>query len=153
MHERGAVVVHVRQQSPLREPEVEDLHEAVRSQHHVLRLHVAVDDARGLRRGERRRHLERDAALDGDRSARQAGACAARHDGNLVPRRDPDDLRHLLRVHGEDHRVGHGALDRPVALEDPEVVRGGDHLVATRDPLQLVDDRRRHRHQASGASR
>ena len=43
-----------------REPEIEHLHVAVGADHDVLRLDVPVDDAGGVRRGQRAGHLPPD---------------------------------------------------------------------------------------------
>ena len=41
-------------------PKVEHFHVSVRPEHDVLRLDVAMDNARFVRSGERTRHLDRD---------------------------------------------------------------------------------------------
>jgi hypothetical protein len=46
-----------RREGPLRDAEVEDLHDPVVADHHVLGLHVAVHEAGGVRGRERARHL------------------------------------------------------------------------------------------------
>ena len=87
-----------------REPEVEHLHVAVGADHDVFRLDVAVDDAGGVRRGERAGHLPPDV----DRRRERLRALDERpqrppvdellHDEELAVRRladlvDGDDVR------------------------------------------------------------
>ena len=57
----GGHALHV---DELRDAEVGQLHAAVLVKQHVLGLHVAMDDALGMRRGERARELDRDARCD-----------------------------------------------------------------------------------------
>ena len=98
-------------------------------------------------------HLQRDAPANGHGATRQPGAGAAGDDGDVVARGDLDHSRHLLGVRRQHDGVRHRAFNRPVALEDAQVVGGGDHVVAAGDLFQLTDHRGWQRHQASGASR
>ena len=94
--------------------------------------------------------LQRDAAVEGDRAARQPGAGAAGHHRDAVPGGHLDDPGRLLAVRGQDHGVGNGAGDGAVALEDPQVVRIVDDVLVADDALQQPEDRGLKRHQASG---
>ena len=87
------------------EPEVEHLGAAVRRDDHVLRLQVAVDDALGVRGGERVRHLgaDRQQPLDRQAARREQAAQALPvdelHHDVVIRRRRPELVdRHDVRV-------------------------------------------------------
>ena len=112
--------------------EVEHDDAPVRRAHHVLRLEVAVDDARGVRRRERLEHLEhhRNRIPRGERSARELSLYRL----SLDKAGDDERLALLLdeRAHGRDVRM----IGQP---------RGRPGLLAQRAPGVLVtDDRRVH---------
>src|ERR1035437_9478769 len=89
-----------------------------------LVVHDAWFDERGLPRRvdlEDLAHsgqLEGDASSDRDRSAREPGAGAPWHYGDVVPGRELDHRGDLIAGGGKYHRIRHGALDGRVTLED-----------------------------------
>ena len=107
-----------------RQPEVEHLHVAVGPDHDVLRLDVAMDDAGGVRGGERARHL----AADVDRRCR--AVCGALDDRAQRP--PVDELLH-------DEELAGRRLADFVDGDDVGVVerRGGARLAQ-----EALDDRR-----------
>ena len=145
----------------LGEPEVEDLHEAVARQHHVLGLEVAVDDAGRVRPGQPLGQLAADVQdlpdrqrLLGPNQVAQRRAIDELHDGEGQPGRladlvDGDDVgvverRGRARLLGEsaeavrDRGEGLGQeLDGDVAAE-VEVPRTVDLTHAPR--AQLVEE-------------
>ena len=69
-----------------------------------------------------------DAALDGDRSAREARAGAARDDRHRVFVAEPREGRDIRRAFRQDHRVRRRRVDRTVVLIDHEVGARAEHL-------------------------
>ena len=106
----------------LREAEVEDLHEAVRTDDHVGGLDVAMDDAGGVRGGEGRRHLDGDVDGLGDRQEL---------DEALIE-------RHALDVLHREVAAPVGGLAEQVDVRDVRMAQGRGGACLPLEPRQVV---------------
>jgi hypothetical protein len=102
----------------LREAEVEDLRAAVARDHDVGRLDVAMDDAVGMRRGERGGHLR--AVLERCRHWQRALGD------------DPIERRAFNQLHRDERRAG--VLVDVVDRDDVRVVEGGGRARLLHEP-------------------
>ena len=84
------------------------------------------------------REGQHDAAAFGNGASAEPCAGAARDDGQLSTVADAHHRRHLGRRSGQYDRVGQSSVDRPVVLEDDQVLRLVHDVVAAHDSLELV---------------